>query len=239
MRELLALTAGLLVIVAIVAAAAALVIWWPRIVVRALRSLFRGIVWDLPTTKPVVALTFDDGPDPVFTPQVLDILHQHDIKATFFLVGERARRYASLASRIRDEGHGIGNHSGSWRRTTSLSNDEFERDLLWAQHSIAVSEPPKLFRPAGGPLKPGQARVLRKLGYVAVLGSAYAFDPHRPPKRYIEWAIARALRPGAIIVLHDSGGDRSNTVAALPGIIDNAKKQGFRFVKLSEHIQPK
>ena len=88
-------------------------------------------------------------------------------------------------------------------------------------------------------IRTGQIRLLWKHDYSAVLGSAYAFDPYQPPKRYIEWAITRGLKRGAIIVLHDSGGDRSNTVEALPTIIENAQKAGLRFVKLSEYIQPR
>jgi peptidoglycan/xylan/chitin deacetylase (PgdA/CDA1 family) len=67
-----------------------------------------------------------------------------------------------------------------------------------------------------------------------VLGSAYAFDPYRPPKKYIEWAITRGFKHGAIIVLHDAGGDRSNTVEALPSIIENAQAAGYRFINLAK-----
>jgi peptidoglycan-N-acetylglucosamine deacetylase len=214
-----------------------ILICWPRAITHVLRVLSPNVIWDIRTSERVVALTFDDGPDPTFTPKILATLRGHNIRATFFLVGERVRQFPALIEQIRDEGHGVGNHSDSWQRTLQLDNDEFERDLLRAEQSIGSCDSPKLFRPAGGLIKTSQIRLLRKHKYSVVLGSAYAFDPYRPPKKFIEWAISRGLKPGAIIVLHDSGGDRSNTVEALPTIIENAQKAGLRFVNLSEYIQ--
>jgi peptidoglycan/xylan/chitin deacetylase (PgdA/CDA1 family) len=230
MRKRAALTAAAVVSVF------GLTIYWPQAFVHLLRILFPNVVWDIRTRQRVVALTFDDGPDPKFTPRVLEILRRYGITATFFLVGERVRRFPELLQQIQAGGHGIGNHTDSWRRTIQLVSDEFERDLLRAEQSLGPCYPPKLFRPAGGMVRRDQLHVLRKHQYSVVLGSAYAFDPYRPPKKYIEWAITRGLKPGAIIVLHDSGGDRSNSVDALPAIIENAQAAGYRFVRLSEFI---
>jgi peptidoglycan/xylan/chitin deacetylase (PgdA/CDA1 family) len=216
-----------------------LLICWPRVIVRVLRVLFPNVIWDLNTSEQVVAITFDDGPDPNFTPRVLEVMRKYNIQATFFLVGERARRFPQLVEQIRNEGHFVANHSDSWRRTIQLDGDEFEQDLLRAEHSIGSFNLPKLFRPAGGRIRTGQIQLLWKHKYSVVLGSAYAFDPYRPPKQIIQWAITRGLKPGAIIVLHDSGGDRSNTVEALPTIIENAQRAGFRFAHLFEYIQPR
>jgi peptidoglycan-N-acetylglucosamine deacetylase len=210
-------------------------------VVRLLRMAFPGVIWEIPTSERVVAISFDDGPDPVYTPQVLEILREHGIKATFFLVGERVRRFPELRQRIGEEGHEVGNHSDSWRRTIQLSDGEFERNLLQAEESLGLGSGgmgsgTKLFRPAGGFLRGSQLRVLRKHGYCTILGSAFAFDPYGPPRKYIEWAIGRGLKPGAIVVMHDSGGDRSKTVGALPAILHGAHAKGYRFVTLSEYL---
>jgi chitin deacetylase len=219
---------------------------WPQAVVHVLRAAFPGVIWDMDASERAIreraiAITFDDGPDPVFTPKVLEILREHRIKATFFLVGERVRRFPELLQRIVEEGHEVGNHSDSWRRSVQLSDEEFERDLLRAEPSLGLGSEglgsgSKLFRPAGGFIRGSQLRLLRKYRYAAVLGSAFAFDPYRPPRRYIEWAIGRGLKPGGILVLHDSGGDRSKTVGALPAIIHRAHAEGYRFVKLSEYL---
>jgi peptidoglycan/xylan/chitin deacetylase (PgdA/CDA1 family) len=216
-----------------------LLICWPRVIVRVLRVLFPNVIWELHTSEQVVAITFDDGPDPNFTPKVLEVMRKYNIQATFFLVGERARRFPQLVEQIRKEGHFVANHSDSWRRTIQLDGNEFERDLLRAEHSIGSFNLPKLFRPAGGRIRADQIQLLWKHKYSVVLGSAYAFDPYRPPKQIIQWAITRGLKPGAIIVLHDSGGDRSNTVEALPTIIENAQRAGLRFAQLSKYIQPR
>jgi peptidoglycan/xylan/chitin deacetylase (PgdA/CDA1 family) len=203
---------------------------WPQAVVRLLRMAFPGVLWEIPTSERVVAISFDDGPDPVYTPQVLEILREHGIKATFFLVGERVRRFPELRQRIGEEGHEVGNHSDSWRRTIQLAEESL------GLGSGGLGSGTKLFRPAGGFIRGSQLRVLRKHGYCTVLGSAFAFDPYRPPRKYIEWAIGRGLKPGAIVVMHDSGGDRSKTVAALPAILYRAHAKGYRFVTLSEYL---
>ncbi|MCP5109702.1 MAG: polysaccharide deacetylase family protein [bacterium] len=216
-------------------AAVSLVLAFPRPVITVLSSLVPGVVWNCPASSPVVALTFDDGPDPVFTPQVLRILEERNVKATFFLVGERVRQYPDLYHRIRASGHEVANHSDSWRSTVSLGDAEFERDLLEAEAALGLAGVrPRFFRPAGGLIRPGQLRIVKNKGYTCVLGSAYAFDPYQPPSRLISWMIDRALAPGTVIVLHDSGGDRSRTVAALPAIIQTVRERGLMFVTLSE-----
>jgi peptidoglycan/xylan/chitin deacetylase (PgdA/CDA1 family) len=193
------------------------------------------IVWRVETEAPLVALSFDDGPDPVHTPQVLDILARHQARATFFLIGANARRHPELVTRIRALGHEVGNHTDTNGRTVLMSMSRFRDSLLRAEAALALPEgEPKLFRPGGGWIRPDQLYLAREHGYTCVLGSAQAYDPRRPPVAYIRWAVAKNLRPGAIVVLHDAGGDRSNTVAALPGILDAGRSRGLRFVTVSE-----
>src|SRR6266700_981835 len=226
----------LIVLIAILLGGLASVLAWPRILLSILLTIFPKIVWEGPRFGNSIALTFDDGPDPAFTPQVLKILETYNIKATFFLVGERARRYPDLVNSIGAAGHAIGNHSNSWRKTICLPPGSLEEDLLEAERALGLDRQPKFFRPAGVLISPKQLQIVRKNNYSCVLGSAYAFDPHHPPAAYIKWAIRRSLRPGAIIVLHDSGGDRSNTIRALPTIIADAQKRGLRFRTLSEFL---
>jgi peptidoglycan/xylan/chitin deacetylase (PgdA/CDA1 family) len=183
----------------------------------------------------IVALTFDDGPDPVYTPQLLDILRRYGIRATFFLVGERVRQYPELLASIRAGGHEIGNHSDTWRHSRSLSEAEFEEDLLRAEASLGLRDAsPKLFRPAGGIIGRKLARIARRHDYTLVLASALPFDVYRPPAGWIAFLVRRSLRPGAIVVVHDAGGDRSRSVAAVPRIIEAALERKLRFVTVSE-----
>jgi peptidoglycan/xylan/chitin deacetylase (PgdA/CDA1 family) len=193
------------------------------------------IVWRVETWAPLAALSFDDGPDPVYTPQVLDILARYEAHATFFLIGENARRHPELVRRIRERGHEVGNHTDSPRPTVLMSMRRFSESLLRAEAALSLSpEDPRLFRPGGGWIRPAQLDLAIQRGYTCVLGSAYAYDPKRPPAAYIRWAVAKNLRPGAIVVLHDAGGDRSHTVAALPGVLEAGRAKGLRFVTVSE-----
>lgn len=207
----------------------------PRPAVRALARVFDGCVWRVDTAQPLAALTFDDGPDPAYTPQVLQTLGRRGAKATFFLIGERARRHPELVERIRREGHEVANHTDTDGSTVLMGTQEFGDSLLWAEATLGLGRArPKLMRPGGGWLRPAQLELARRRGYVCVLGSAYAFDPYRPPAAYIRWVIAKNLEPGAIAVLHDAGGNRSSSVAALDGIIDAAQAKGLRLVTVSE-----
>lgn len=207
----------------------------PAGVVRLLARATPRIVWRVETWAPLVALSFDDGPDPVYTPQVLDVLARHQARATFFLIGENARRHPELVRRIRDMGHEVGNHTDSRGSTVLMSMRRFSESLLRAEAALRLSPAdPKLFRPGGGWVRPAQLDLAIQRGYTCVLGSAQAWDPKRPPAAYIRWAVTRNLAPGAIVVLHDAGGNRSNTVAALPGILEAGRAKGLRFVTVSE-----
>jgi peptidoglycan/xylan/chitin deacetylase (PgdA/CDA1 family) len=187
------------------------------------------------TWAPLVALTFDDGPDPVYTPQVLDILARHEARATFFLIGANARRHPELVAHIRGAGHEVGNHTDSGGPTALMSMSRFSESLLRAEATLGLMDArPRLFRPGGGWIRPAQLDLAIQRGYTCVLGSAYAYDPKRPPAVYIRWAITKNLGPGTIVVLHDAGGDRSNTVEALPGILAAGRAKGLRFVTVSD-----
>ncbi len=259
-RALMILGAGLLVLILLACV--------PFTGVQALAWMSPQIVWYAQTSEPIAALTFDDGPHPEYTPQVLDILARHNVRATFFLVGEHARRHPELVARIRAQGHEIGNHTDSLRTTFYMSADAFEASLLRAERTLGLGAPPaarlvpaeaspqrpglapvealpspperaprKLLRPAGGTIRPAQLRRAQQHGYTCVLGSSYAWDPAAPPAAYIAWAITKNLRPGAIVVLHDAGGDRSNTVAALEAILADAREKKLRWVTVSELLQ--
>ena len=203
-------------------------------VVSVLQRFWPTIVWHGPVEKPIIYLTFDDGPDEVYTAQILDILRDRKVRATFFLVGEKVAEHSEVIRHMCAEGHEIANHGTSLRRTIFMSPEDFEADLLQNEE---ILKPfgcyRKVFRPAGVMIRATQREVLEKHGYECVLGSAYAFDPYRPPARFIGWATRMALRPGSIIVLHDSGGDRSASVAAVPLIIDAARAKGLSFEPLS------
>ncbi len=182
----------------------------------------------------LVALSFDDGPHPIFTAQVLDILQSHDAKATFFLIGERALRYPRLVAQIKAAGHEIGNHYIRDGATFGHSDAEFLRNLQETEKAIGLTREPKLFRAPGGVAWPRQLRLARENGYTCVLGCAYPHDPMHPPVWYIRWLIEKNLVPGTIIILHDGISDATRSIRALPHILMEGRRRGLKFVSAGE-----
>ncbi len=213
-----------------------LVVFWvePLGVLGVLERLTPNIVYRVRTELPLVALSFDDGPHPAFTPQVLEILKRHEAKATFFLIGEQALRYPEVVAQIRAEGHEIGNHYFKNGATLGHSNEEFLNYLEKAERVIGAGEKLELFRPPGGVAWPRQVRLARERGYMCVLGCAYPHDPMHPPVWYIRWLIEKNLVPGTIVILHDGIANPKRSIAALPGILVSGSKKGLRFVSIGE-----
>ena len=188
------------------------------------------IVWRVQTEQPLVALSFDDGPAPDHTPQVLEILARHHAHATFFLIGDRAARYPQLVARLRAEGHEVGNHYIGLRHVIGASDTEFLADLTRTERILGLEGPRKLFRPPGGRIRAAQIDLVEARGYRVVLGSAYPYDGAHPPPAYIRWLITKNLTPGVITILHDGIADPSRMIEALDAILAAGEGKGLRFV---------
>jgi peptidoglycan/xylan/chitin deacetylase (PgdA/CDA1 family) len=210
------------------------VVYWtePSVGFSLLERLTPRLVYRVKTERPLVALTFDDGPHPTFTPQVLDILERHGAKATFFLIGERALSQPALVARIKGAGHEVGNHYFMDATTLGHSDADFLGYLERTERAVGIDRAPKLFRPPGGVAWPGQLRLARSRGYVCVLGSAYPHDPVHPPVWYIRWLTSKNLAPGAIVILHDGISDPTRSIAALPAILAAGQGKGLQFVSV-------
>jgi peptidoglycan/xylan/chitin deacetylase (PgdA/CDA1 family) len=198
---------------------------------------------------PTVALTFDDGPGRS-TPAVLDILQQAQVQATFFVVGKKVAAEPEMLRRVLAEGHVLGNHTWShtipraasgWNRTTLASEIERTRRAV----VDAAGHKPCLFRPPGGIVK-GAGKVSRDAGLSVILWSVDTRDWADPPTGEKNFATVIRKRAAAgltekhpVILLHDGGGDRAATVAALPGIIEDYRAHGYRFVTLDKMTQPR
>ncbi|HXM44808.1 MAG TPA: glycosyltransferase [Bryobacteraceae bacterium] len=196
----------------------------------------------------VLCLTFDDGPDPSYTPHVLDILRSHGVRATFFIIGANADQNIGLVKREYAEGHDIGNHTYTHPNIALVSEERAALELSTTERIIenALGVSTVLFRPPynadSQPQTPEEILpVLRaqKAGYVTV---GERIDPRDWVKGVTADAIVAKVRdelqsaedPAHVILLHDAGGDRSATVAALPRILEGLRAQGYRFVPLSE-----
>jgi len=202
-----------------------------------LERVFPRIVWRASVAEPVVGLSFDDGPDPEFTPRVLEILRRYDAKATFFLIGGNALRHPDLVQRIRAEGHEVGNHYITNAQALRDSREDFLAKLRRTETILGLSGPDKLYRPPGGLVSREQLALLAESGYRCILGSAYPYDPRHPPLAYMHWLTTKNLRPGAIVVLHDGIPDPSATIAALPGILESGRRSGYRFVRVGTLLE--
>jgi len=206
----------------------------PLRILGVLERLTPNILYRVRTDLPLVALSFDDGPHPVYTPQVLEILRCHDAKATFFLIGDRALRRPELVARIEAAGHEVGNHYYTNGPTLAHSDAEFLANLKKTEDAIGLLGKPKLFRPPGGVARSRQLRLARESGYTCVLGSAYPHDPMHPPVWYIRWLIEKNLVPGTIVILHDGIANPRRSITALPDILRAGRQRGLRFVPIGE-----
>lgn len=206
-------------------------------------QFFVPVVSRLPTDEPIVALTFDDGPDPVFTPQILDVLEAHRARATFFVLGARAHRYPELIRRMHREGHTVGTHTQSHRVRFHFGSPAYVQreieDAVAAVTSILDARP-RLFRPPQGLRTPFFVSGWRRTrGLTCVTWSARGLDSRPTTAQAIVSRIEHHLEPGAIITLHDGTGlggghDRAPTLEALVAILSECETRGLRCVPLSD-----
>ncbi|BAY99113.1 polysaccharide deacetylase [Tolypothrix tenuis PCC 7101] len=199
---------------------------------------FQGkVVEQLPVTdkNKVIALTFDDGPAPKYTEQILGILKKENIKATFFCVGEMVHYFPQIVKEEVAAGNAIGNHTWHhWYRkmNPTIAQREIESTATQIYETTGVKT--SLFRPPFGILNNGVADYAKKNNYAILMWSDDSQDYRRPPVSRLVNNVIKGAKPGGMILMHDGGGNRSNTVKALPEIIDTLKKRGYSFVTVPE-----
>lgn len=193
-----------------------------------------GVLWLVPTHEPLVALTIDDGPDPLTTPRILDLLRQQGAHATFFVISGRVAANEDLVARTVEEGHELGNHLNTDDPAILLDAAEFERQLLASHAVLAQFDDVHWFRPGSGWYHAQMLAILRRHGYRCALGSVYPFDAQIRSAGFAAHYVLWNVRPGSIIVLHDHGGRGLRTAAALATILPELKRRGLQAVTLSE-----
>lgn len=188
------------------------------------KALYSQLVWEIPNNDNTIYLTFDDGPTPGITDWVLDLLKEHQIKATFFCLGKNVAAHPELYQRILDEGHAVGNHSYHHLSGWKTKDEEYFQDIDKASHVIDS----KLFRPPYGRITKSQARYLNEY-YQIIMWNVLSgdFDPKTTPEKCLS-NVLNHTQSGSIIVFHDSEKAASNLKYALPRAIEGLNKE-FRF----------
>ncbi|WP_332646706.1 polysaccharide deacetylase family protein [Lysinibacillus sp. 54212] len=199
------------------------------------------VVWDIQTEEKIIALTFDDGPHPKFTAQVLDILAEHEAKGTFFIVGQNAKKTPEIVLRAHRDGHEIANHT--YTHSSKISVTELKEELKQTNELIysITNYQPVLFRPVGGQYTDEMIKAASDNGYQVVMWSWHqdTEDWKNPGVKKIVNKVLKGTRPGDIILFHDGGGKRDQTIDALKEILPVLKKQGYKFVTVSELVEYK
>jgi len=223
---------------------AGLIAVWLAVSVRGMTSMqsqvFGRVYWRGDPEVKAVALTFDDGPSEPFTGMVLDLLAEHNVKATFFVIGDNLRHNPDLAARIVGEGHELANHSQTHPWVFKMRFESIREDIKLCQDEIerAAGYRPRFFRQPVGLNNPSVMKVVDGMGMVMVGWQARAYDGFNVSSGRVVSRILKSVRPGGIILLHDGCDgvmecDRTPTVEALKVIIPALKEKGYEFKTVS------
>lgn len=198
----------------------------------------KTVVYSGSTAKMQVALTFDDGPDNKYTPKILDILRQNNVKATFFVVGRNVKLYPNNLRRISSEGHAIGNHTYSHSDLNKLTTDQVRAEITDNENAIdsVLGYHLNIMRPPYGLNSVQTIKTIADMGYKVIDWSVDTVDWNgTPPSKIMEY-ITKQTRPGAIILHHCAPGKLGldNTINVLPNEIATLKARGYQFVTVPE-----
>ncbi len=195
---------------------------------RILKKVFPEITWDIRSNKPVLYLTFDDGPTPDVTCRVLSELDRFQAKATFFCIGRNVERHPDIFKQVLNHGHAVGNHTYSHLKGWYTDNKEYYDDISLAARFIHSS----LYRPAYGMITPSQLKYLKQQ-YQVVLWDimSFDFDYNTSPQQCLSNVIRHA-RPGSVVVFHDSVKASEKTLYALPRVLEHFAEKGWAFKSL-------
>lgn len=193
------------------------------------------VIWAGSAQHKNVALTFDDGPNAKYTPQVLKVLDEHKVRATFFLIGREAQRHPELVRQIDLAGHEIGNHTYSHVRLPQIPSQAIKPELEKTREVVleVTGKNTILFRPPWGFLDSRSLAELALRKFAIVLWSVDSRDWSRPGARVIAHNVLSKTQAGSIILCHD---DHEQILGALPEIIKGLKEQGYQFITASEMI---
>ncbi|MET3292667.1 UNVERIFIED_CONTAM: peptidoglycan/xylan/chitin deacetylase (PgdA/CDA1 family) [Brevibacillus sp. OAP136] len=189
------------------------------------------------TQRKIVALTFDDGPDPVYTPLILETLHQYGVPATFFVLGSQVDKYPKVIQWIKKAGHEIGNHGYFHHDLNKLTEQEIYDDIKRSEQSILRTTGllTQYYRPPGGVMSPNVMNAVQTSGYDII---HWSVDPRDWSLRRTASVIANSVKKhvtfGDIILFHDGGLNQKQTLKALRELIIDLRQKGYKFVTVSQ-----
>jgi len=186
------------------------------------------------TSRPFVALTFDDGPHPEYTPQLLDILRNEGVRATFYVIGRSVQTYPEIARRIVAEGHEIANHSWSHPALTGISAARLEKEITSTTEVIqrVTGRTPTNMRPPYGAVNERvRQSMFKDHGFDVIMWSVDPLDWRRPGAEVVRQRLVEGAKPGGILLAHDI---HPGTIEAMPGTIRDLKAKGFGFATVSQ-----
>lgn len=193
--------------------------------------LLRRFEWRIRTTEKKIYLTFDDGPVPEATPLVLDLLDQYDAKASFFCIGDNVAKHPELFERVWQSGHAIGNHTYHHIKGWETEFGSYMKEVADCAAVIASGHHPeqKIMRPPYAKVTWKQSGAIKKQGYRIVMWDVLSadFDQRISPQQCLDNVI-KNIRPGSIVIFHDSQKARKNMEFALKGTLEFMKKNGYR-----------
>ena len=197
-----------------------------------LRLFYKDAVWRLNPNEKVIYLTFDDGPNPVVTPQVLSLLEDYGVKATFFCIGDNVSKYPELFDELSAKGHAIGNHTFNHLRGFDTPTNEYVENVLKADSLIGS----RLFRPPHGRIKLGQFRILKK-EFKVIMWDIISYDYNKKiSPETIMREIRLKSRNGSIVVFHDSLKAEKNVLAVLPQALKFWHDSGYELRTITEDV---
>lgn len=204
-------------------------------------QMFGPTFTGLPRGSKQIALTYDDGPNDPHTLRLLEVLARHDVRATFFLIGRHVQQRRDIAREIVKAGHIVGNHTFTHPLLIFRSAAKIRQELSSCRAALqdAIGDHSNLFRPPFGGRRPAVLRIARELELEPVMWNVTGYDWNAPPAEVIERKVAKQIKGGDVILLHDGGHkqmgvDRAQTVLATDSLIKRYKAEGYEFLNIPQ-----
>jgi peptidoglycan-N-acetylglucosamine deacetylase len=195
---------------------------------------------EIHTSQRIVAITFDDGPNPLYTPQILEIFSEAKAKATFFMIGEQMKKHPEVVKQVAEQGHEIGNHTFSHPMLSQLSIDDCLAEIEQSEKLAEelAGRKPAVFRPPYLDYNQDTVSILQQKGYPMIGAlNLEALDWEQPGVEHILEKSRDVVKGGGILIFHDGFGDRSQTIEAVRMLVSELTSQDYQLVTVSELLK--